>query len=402
MYPKGWASERQYPVVKKQSQIFEACYRTWRERDPQKEAEIIDWLNNIVAGGNEISTNMLVSWTYPGYAAILAMAKKNQYVWNELSQEVKTKIDLLARCLLIAVAAIAADQNQDFHTGFEFMGNAGVNWSPNHRIAYAAPYLFLQEFFGGIENTDNILINFDYDTYLAEIRAAGFTNIEKTWTTTKIDENGNAFGVRDLLTYEAPMDGKGMPVRIQGPGFNVIDFGYYKGVRRPFWFKDFHGEELLYVLLDYAFPFYLYIKDSVEIDGTSCYIIDKTSSPYLNRPRMMRELEMSFRSCAFHGAISTALCIEMLVASLPLHFTFDNIPLNPTDGNSIAKYYQLMYNGTQDILYKLDHGYHSYDLFQENDHSFFSLSQFLPQLSIDRSLWEDLVNRYGDLGEVHW
>ena len=143
MFPHGIIFEHLPEIMKKQAEVFKDSIDIGQHRDVTKENNVVSWLNNIVAGGNEICLDMELNWTYPSYAAILAMAKKNRAVWGKLSSDIQNKIDLLCRCMLISINAIGSDVNSSMCTGFGFRGNTNVRWSPNHIVPLVAPYIFL-------------------------------------------------------------------------------------------------------------------------------------------------------------------------------------------------------------------------------------------------------------------
>ena len=392
MFPHGIIFEHLPDVMEKQAEVFKDSIDIAKKRDVTKEDNVVSWLNAAVSGGNEICLDMGLNWTYPSYSAILAMAKKNSNVWGRLSFNVQNKIDLLCRCMLVSINAIGSDLNNDMHTGFGFRGNTCVEWSTNHKLPLVAPYIFLQDFFGGQEETVRILSEFDYDEYMSQISNAGFVNIERVWSTRVKDASGNIFGAQDLLKYNYDGDKK-LNVSILDKDGNIVSFGGYAGVKNPFIYKDRTSAiGIMEMLFGMCFPDAAIINSTTEKDGVNCYILDGTETPYSGRARGCRELDMAQRSCAWHASIVVFMCIEIISAMYALGMLHHS--LDVADMSGMQRYYNRIFCGVNDVFYKLDHGYHCYDFFSEKDVNYKKMCGTFPQLCIDRSIWDDLSRIY--------
>ena len=60
-------------------------------------------------------------------------------------------------------------------------GNFGKTWNPNHRHSYL-PTVLMGALYFGAEELDEIYTSFDYDAYMEQLEAYGFTNIIGAWS----------------------------------------------------------------------------------------------------------------------------------------------------------------------------------------------------------------------------
>ena len=123
------------------------------------------------------------------------MAKNSPGIWRELTQEEQQKAGLLMECLAIA-SNWGHNAGNNYRTGFDLLGNYGKDYNPNFKNASFVNYLNGVMYFGA-EELDEIYVNFDYDSYIARLKKAGFTNILAQWT------NEDLFGVSigEYMTY---------------------------------------------------------------------------------------------------------------------------------------------------------------------------------------------------------
>ncbi|RAU96384.1 DNRLRE domain-containing protein [Paenibacillus sp. YN15] len=142
-------------------------------------------IRNVIAGGNEpaMSGNGLNATGYLPVLNTMTLAKLQvPAVWERLTEEEKHKIDLLMEAALIGAHWGYSDKN-NFNTGLDQIGNFGKDWNPNYRnggvgSAIATIYYF------GVEAANSRLKNFSYDSFAAELQAAGLTNIATTFANT--------------------------------------------------------------------------------------------------------------------------------------------------------------------------------------------------------------------------
>ncbi|MBC2600238.1 hypothetical protein [Puniceicoccus vermicola] len=142
---------------------------------------VISRLRPVLVGGSEPECQGgLGGWSHGAFAWSLAYIRHTHAVWDALSPEEQKKAELLMGALAVA-ACYTLDDDNDYHALLDGSRNFGKEWNPNHVEGYVAVGMASSYFF-----TEEILRqrlrDFDFDSYLEELREAGFTNIVDCWT----------------------------------------------------------------------------------------------------------------------------------------------------------------------------------------------------------------------------
>lgn len=411
-------------VLKTSCYIFQLCIDVFNQANSQKETEIITYLQKMLQGGNEISLNIhKYNFMYIEQAAILALVKNNLRLWEQLSEELRYRMDVFARCFLVVTNASANDFNWYFNTGLQFTGWAGQQIGSTPRQHVLLKVMFLISYFGDIQTVNQILFNFDYDSYLQEIKQLGFCHIEKTWTTTVPTIDGSFISAADLLKhknttlpyeipYRLPQNFKELPtaiknkyvaVKIKDKHDNFIDFGYFYGVNMPLVFRSTTSPQILLAKqLNEIFKEDRIITSNKYIEGVSCNILDHSETPMAGRKGEMLSLNL------YSGGLSISslwMCVKQIIVILETFMAAQTLGiLNITDpipsigqaAEQITTYYEKIYNGIEDALYKLDHGYHNFESYIEWDTTYASTIKSLPMIINARKFWYDTKQKYGD------
>lgn len=141
-------------------------------------------LRHLISGGEESSTRGggIVGHHEGTLVTALAFAKLTPAVWNQLTATEQNKIEWQMRFMM---AAANFSQNYDSPNG-QARGVMGPKsflkrHNPNLVVGNVETMTAAYYFFGSAQTVNNLLADFDYDTYLATAASLGFTNITQTW-----------------------------------------------------------------------------------------------------------------------------------------------------------------------------------------------------------------------------
>jgi len=294
-----------------------------------------DSIRMLVSGGRE---PFCANGPYPAHADItnaLALAKHTPEIWSQLTDDEIAKVDLLMKSFAISSNWGYNDCN-DYKTGLSLMGNFDKLWNPNYRCAGLIPIMNCVIYFGSADEVNEIFTSFDYDTYMDELLDAKFTNIRTTWAKTGKDAMEN---------------GGDAPYLNGGTGAGVKQEFVYNGMP----LSDIEGifEDLVKCAYNGT------VASSFGAKGTKAYayVLDGAVSPYEGRQGMMFEFNsmdaMGMRSDANYCVMSAGNIIPFL----------NNLKiLRGWDGSTKQQKEceELIYVGTEDLIFKLQHGYRSY------------------------------------------
>jgi hypothetical protein len=258
------------------------------------------------------------------------------------------------------------DQN-DYRCGLNMAGNFKKSWNPNYRCSYIPGIINAVLYFGSADAVNAIFTGFDYDAYVAELQAAGFTNITTTWANAGRErmEQGGSVKAKDGNT------GKG------------------KGVKMPFVYNkmplsDIDG--IMANLVKYTYQSRVKSTGGIKDEGGYAYILDGTKSPFEGRPGMLYEFASSDANGIRSDADYCAASFDILVPAVTLLKMFGgwdgSTPLQQQMDN-------LMYVGNEDLIYKLEHGYHSWSKGVGMDHYEYSIKHGYP---IAKDVWRKVLN----------
>jgi len=104
---------------------------------------------------------------------------------NALTGEQRRKIDLVMKAALVASAYTTSDATYvegATPTAIDGDTNLHRTWNPNYREGMFGALLAATVYFGGVDRVYEILNGYDHDVFVAELAAAGLTNIHETFT----------------------------------------------------------------------------------------------------------------------------------------------------------------------------------------------------------------------------
>ncbi|MHA4845007.1 hypothetical protein ACX0G7_12620 [Flavitalea antarctica] len=293
---------------------------------------IIQQLRVLLAGGNEPSCRgTIAGWADNPLAQALVLIKYNSTLWNKLKIKEREQLSFLMKCLVVAGNYCQNFYNQistDLYQTYDWR----KTWNPNHQEGYVGIMIAGFHFFGGKDAVDNILKDFSFDKYMAQLKKYRFKNIIDAWTAAgkALLENGGkdagggvTKGVKMPFTYQSLVNGTQLP---------------YHPTRL---YKDLHQKMYVHVVTDSSL-------------SRKAYTIN-ASSPYKGQQGMCYE----FQTTDAFGERSAAMyCYEGWWNNVITRTTLEL--LGKVDRTIISREMDnRMMVGSNDLIFKLENGYQS-------------------------------------------
>lgn len=319
-----------------------------KELDSTIHTRIVQNLKNIIIGGKEPCIDAQHYWSYPLVTSCICLAKLTPLIWCEFTDEEKEKFDTLMTGFAVMSNYISNDKNH-YKTGLNLKGDVYKHWNPNYKLSLVIPIIACGHYFGGNDELDDILINFDYDEFIAKCTKFGFKNILDLWTReTAIIDNIEVPGVKEMLLN------KGNAYVVEKN--NVFDGGKGYGVHIPYLYNKARATDYAIVdkLLNECYnggPVCSQIGDESDYDA---YILGGLISPVEGMTGMFKEFNgvdaYGVRSDAHYCALDFTMVVYML-ATLK--------ELGVWDETLDSELYQKICVGNTDLIFKLETGYMS-------------------------------------------
>ncbi len=162
-------------------------------------ARVAEHISNLVVAGNEpvcsggldtIATNAMIQ--------TFALAKESPAVWSLLDSAAKEKVGLLVRACLVASHWLHDDDN-NFSTGLNQLGNTNKTWNPNHVEGGIGMGLAAAHFLGAAE-AQGFLDSFDADAFVAQLQAANLPSA--AWVMDQTAPDVLEAATRDKFTFQ--------------------------------------------------------------------------------------------------------------------------------------------------------------------------------------------------------
>jgi hypothetical protein len=330
---------------------------------------VMEHLRNIIAEDSTAKSREpscrgdLAGWKDIGQVLSLLLAKKTPEIWLHFNAQEIEKFDWLMRAF-----AVSGNYHSNFLNWPKLCMyqtyRIGKTWNPNHNDGYIGVMIAAYYYFGGADTVNKILTDFKYDTYISKFRQLHFHNIEETWTaagTKTYPEGKSETFMKNLL--ENPSD------TVQYDKAN----GEVFGARMPFIFGAppkaiekiaYDPVELYRAIGSWMYP---HIVTDRSRSGTA-YTLNNGSSPMAGKHGMCREFQVTDgfepnvkeRSDARYAWWGWMMHIPIVATMMAIHEWPGNGKLSDTENR--------MYVGSEDLLYKLKMGYHSYSLGTGKEH----------------------------------
>lgn len=304
-----------------------------------------------VAGGNEPFACVGPYWGHAVLAAAFALARNTDVVYNELSEDTKARMDCIMEALAITGNWGYNDAN-DYKTGIDLLGNFGKNSNPNYTNTYLSVVMSASMYFGA-EELDNIFVDFSYDTYMSRFEEYGFTNIYHKWSSIGYDKakdlmenGGNAVLVGNISVTDQAGDAAGTG----------------KGVKLKFSYNGYGTSDLIGLfnsLCDRTYAWAVSNDYGTPGGNDYAYILSGESSPFFGQMGMMREFAASDS-----GGIRSdlAYCYDSWAILVPVYTNMKLLGGWDSSTSEMRKMDRRIYVGNEDLLFKMQEGYHSYSV----------------------------------------
>ncbi|MCQ2413963.1 MAG: InlB B-repeat-containing protein [Clostridia bacterium] len=184
---------------------------------------ILTYLRWLIAGGNEPTFDFSPNFYQPQCAGAVAVAKTIPTLWEKLTAGEVEKLDTIMKCMAVH-AALATDDSNSYTTGPGWNGNYNKNWNPNYPISNVTQIIFSTHYFGGAEATNQILKDFDYDTYIAKFKEWGWKNALASWG----DDIDEVAGVVNYVIATEAENASCKNVKATGKILDDDGHGHYK------------------------------------------------------------------------------------------------------------------------------------------------------------------------------
>ncbi|WP_421827111.1 cellulose binding domain-containing protein [Larkinella sp.] len=303
-------------------------------------------IRSAIRGGYEPTCRGgIAGWADNALAQTLTLAKHTPVVWGQLTSAEKEKCDWLMRAL-----TVVGNYNQNFYNnpvrcllGVNPFG--GKRNAPNIQEGYVGIMITAHQYFGGTAAVNQLLADFNYDTYLAAFESLGFTNIVFGWT----------------YAYGNTPEGRAQMKALMENGGTDKGGGTIneQGVRQPFTFQSYYTREevpyepfLIYQALTERM--YRHITHNVSESGQA-YVLKNRISPMTGLMGMCMEFQFTD---GFGERSSVRYVHEGWMNSILTYATLRSLGLWGTTAahQDIDRRLKV---GTIDLLYKSKAGYRS-------------------------------------------
>ena len=344
-----------------------------------------DHLTAIVANGAGMNFDCSTNWQYGLTAATITMAKMTPSVWNKIPLSSRTRINTLMEGLAY-IGSFGTSDSNDYSTGPSLGGNYRKTWNPNYRLGNVPMMTFITYYFGdgnienGAKKVNEMIKTFNEATYDDMIKR--FTTYQwkaalEVWTTEGVTlSNGQSSSskAKELLVYGGPAQAKsvdGTKIEGCGSGLGVNNGG--KDYTYTAYFKVrytlYEADQILRDVIAYNFSGGSVTNEHWYNGQKLAWIADGTSSPYFGMQGMMKEFNSGNRSSTIYCDHDFTIAIPLLSCARELYrYTKDGKVEVDAFGNPVSLYdctqdaelWQMIQVGTEDFIYKFNHGYMSY------------------------------------------
>lgn len=299
------------------------------------------------------ATGGLGGWTHNVAAQSLLLAKRTPVVWSALTPDDRQRADLFMHALAIA-AHFTLDDENDFSVLLDGVSINHKSWNPNISEGYADVAIACSLYFGA-DQLNAFYQSFDFDAFVAELRAARFLNIVHCWT--------NVPAIRDLVMRGGSITSPGGPPNIKIGGV----LGHGAGVRHEFHYRGWSLSDIWPIYRIQADrQFSKNVRTVVTIDGENrTRLLNRASSAVLSPWEGRIGMCMEFESTDWDGLRSSlTYAYEGTMIHLTIASTLRVLGLWRDDpaGRDIER---RMAVGISDLLFKAHEGYRGWSLGKE-------------------------------------
>lgn len=241
-------------------------------------------------------------WTHAAAAWILVLASRTPTVWDQIPAEERERADLIMQALGVAGHFTMGDGNE-CHILLDGLSAHDKSWNINITEGYVDVMAAAGQYFGA-PALDAFFASFDFDSFVARLRAANLMNIVRCWT----HRPGIAGLVMHGGRHELPPPKR--PLDLGGIAGTAL------GVRRPFRFQGLPADDAWGLFLTQGYrQFAKCVRTRINVQtGEHTRLLQRATSaevsPWEGRLGMCTEFEgtdwYGVRSClqyAFEGTM---------------------------------------------------------------------------------------------------
>jgi hypothetical protein len=341
------------------------------------DARLLEQARYTLTGGNDITAN----GGYPAQherhvTGMFVLMKATPRVWNQLTAAERHKADLLMQAALVASAFTTGDANPYIASGqaertLDGDTNLSRDWNPNYREGMVGAMLVGAAYFGTAQ-AQALLGSYDHAAFVAELAAAGLSNLHETFTWKAANPSSIA---PDAATIQST-------VRAAATG------GYrYYGLP----LTDVMGIYGRLLADTYGATVNAGLNGGAGIDGAGKIVSGADTLPNPGQPGMLKEFDSvdaggprSAANYAFDGYRPHLTNVLALVAS----------GLWQKDSAVARDAATKLQVGNTDLWYKLDRGYVAY--YKGENHGTMSTAGDGGEwgFAYNRPLWEQVLRPY--------
>ena len=151
------------------------------------DARLFQQMRYTLTGGNDLTANGGYPTQHDRHVtAMYTLAKLTPRIWNQLADAERQRIDLLMKAAFVSCAFTTADNNpyvlaKTQQYALDGDNNLNRDWNPNFREGMVGGLLVGVVYFGGADNAQAVLDGYKHAPFVAELAAAGLTNIHETF-----------------------------------------------------------------------------------------------------------------------------------------------------------------------------------------------------------------------------
>lgn len=343
--------------------------------------KIIELMNYYLYEGHEPSFDLGPNWWYAILCECIALLKHRPILWDKFNDDQHARMTQLMK-MFAYMWNFGCNKRNNYDTGWGLKGNFGKWRGPNYRLTNNILILFIEHFFGGMNEVNKILLTMNYNDEVKALKEFGFNNALKSWLTAGyVDSQGKVLpSARELIE-------KGGDAYIKQADYGFTN--YYKrgsgaGVKIPVEYQDSIPYGVIHSVFNNCFSGGECVsKVVIEQEDYECSIADGSETPMLGRDGMMLEFNLEDdglgrRSSLFHCATDFYLMSGAVVALWFLRIS----------KVEVYKGYEKIQAGITDFLYKVNHGYKGWCLGSPEN---ISLTNF-SGLTLWANYWSDHYN----------
>jgi hypothetical protein len=160
--------------------------------DARGDGPLLEQARYVLRPGNGLTaTGAFQDQKQLGTTAMFTLMKSIPRVWNQLSDEEQTRIELMVKGALVSSTFTTSDHNPFIVAGTKQYalngdGNIGRGWAPNFRNGMLGTVIVATAFLG-VEAAQDFLLGYDHDAFLDQLEDHDLPNLLSTYESSDPD-----------------------------------------------------------------------------------------------------------------------------------------------------------------------------------------------------------------------